>query len=118
MKVKSYPKWATFVFALSALGWIVMIVIDLVTKQESKILFYAHIALAAVYAVCTVVYAIQYGMSKHAKNKHIAAQEAAKQEAAKQAAVQEAFAQQQAAAQQAAAQEAAAAIQQEAQPNA
>ena len=81
MKVKSYPKWATFVFALSALGWIVMIVIDLVTKQESKILFYAHIALAAVYAVCTVVYAIQYGMSKHRTAKAVQEAEKALQEA-------------------------------------
>ena len=97
MKVRSYPKWALFVFALSTLGWIVMIVIDLVTKHESKILFYAHIALAAVYAVCTVVYAIQYGMSKHAKNKSLTAQEAAKLEAAKQEAVQQAAAAQEAA---------------------
>ena len=102
MKVKSYPKWVTFVLALSALGWIVMIIIDLVTKQNSGLLFYAHIALAAVYAVFTVIYAIQYGLSMHAKNKQLAAQEAAKLEAAKQEAVK------QAAAAQAAAQEPAA----------
>ena len=101
MKVKAYPKWVTFVFALSALGWIVMIIIDLVTKQESKLLFYSHIALAAVYALCAVIYAIQYGMSRHAKNKQLAAQEAAKLEAAKQEAVQQAAAAAQATAQQA-----------------
>ena len=97
MKVKAYPKWVTFVFALSALGWIVMIIIDLVTKQNSGLLFYAHIALAAVYAVFTVIYAIQYGLSQHAKNKQLAAQEAAKLEAAKQEAVQQAAAAQSAA---------------------
>ena len=97
MKVKAYPKWVTFVFALSALGWIVMIIIDLVTKQNSGLLFYAHIALAAVYAVFTVIYAIQYGLSQHAKNKQLAAQEAAKLEAAKQEAVKQAAAAQAAA---------------------
>ena len=95
MKVKAYPKWVTFVLALSALGWIVMIIIDLVTKQNSEraLLFYLHIGLAALYAVLTVIYAIQYGMSKHAKNKQLAAQDAAKLEAAKQEAVRQAAAQ-------------------------
>jgi len=100
MKIKSYPKWVSAVFCLSAIGWIVMVIIDLVTKQESKILFYSHIALAAIYLICTIVYSIQYAMSNHAKNKQLAAQEAAKHEADKQSAVEKALAQQQAAAQQ------------------
>ena len=85
MKAKAAPKWVTAIFALSALGWIVMIIIDLVTKQESKILFYAHIALAAAYAVCTAVYAIQYGMSKHRAAKAVQEAEKALQEAKKDA---------------------------------
>ena len=105
MKVKAYPKWVTFVFALSALGWIVMIILDLVTKQESKALFYTHIGLAAVYALFTVIYAIQYGVSMHAKNKQLAAQDAAKLEAAKQEAVRAEAAKQEAAKQSAAPQE-------------
>ena len=106
MTVKAYPKGVTAVFALSTIGWIVMIIIDLVTKQPSRILFYAHIALAALYLICTVVYAIQYGVSKHAKNKQLAAEDAAKLEKAKQEAVQQAAAKQDAAVQTAAAQEA------------
>ena len=81
MKPKAYPKWVTVIFALSALGWIVMVIIDLVTKQESKALLYAHIGIAALYLIVTIIYAIQYGMSKHTRNKQLAAQEAARQEA-------------------------------------
>ena len=89
MKVKSYPKWALFVFALSTLGWIVMIVIDLVTKQESKLLFAVHIALAAVYLIATVVYLIQYGAAKRRREKYLA-QEAKEAEEKLAAAQQEA----------------------------
>ena len=94
MKVRAFPKWVTYAFAISTLGWIVMIIIDLVTKQESKFLFFAHIALAVLYLIATVVYYVQYSMAKRRRDKFLAQQEAEKQEAAKQAAVEAAIAQQ------------------------
>ena len=89
MKFKAFPKWVTYVFALSTLGWAVMVVIDLVTKQESKLLFAAHIALAAVYLIATVVYLIQYGAAKRRREKYLA-QEAKEAEEKLAAAQQEA----------------------------
>jgi len=102
MKFKAYPKWVSVVFSVSTIGWIVMVIIDFVTKKDSGFAFYAHIALAAIYLICTIVYAIQYALSKRTKAKQTAAQEAAKFEAEKQAAVEQAIAQKKADDQQAA----------------
>ena len=89
MKFKAFPKWVTYVFGLSTLGWLVMVVIDLITKQESKLLFAAHVALAAVYLIATVVYLIQYGAAKRRREKYLA-QEAKEAEEKLAAAQQEA----------------------------